>query len=65
MRTVTVTLFVSILLLRTLHAQSIDALVRHALGTHPSIQAIEHKLSAMDEKIQKSTHWKNPAKKTA
>lgn len=60
MRTVPITLFVSLLLQNILHAQSIDSLVRHALGTHPSIQAIEHKLSAMDEKIQKSTRWKNP-----
>ncbi len=60
MRTVPITLFVSLLLQNMLHAQSVDALVRHALGTHPSIQAIEHKLSAMDEKIQKSTRWQNP-----
>jgi cobalt-zinc-cadmium efflux system outer membrane protein len=41
-------------------ANGIDRLVRDALQKHPSIQSIQHTLSSMDEKIRKSTNWKNP-----
>lgn len=54
------TLLLSLLLATPGFAQSIDTLIKEALRKHPSIQAIKHTLSSMDEKIQKSTRWENP-----
>ncbi len=43
-----------------LHAQSINQLIDYSLKKHPSLQAIRHRLSAMDERIAKSRNWANP-----
>ena len=42
------------------HAQSIDHFIGLSLKNHPSLQTIEHRLSAMDEKIEKSQNFSNP-----
>ena len=42
------------------HAQSIDHFIDLSLKNHPSLQTIEHRLSAMDEKIEKSQNFSNP-----
>jgi len=41
-------------------AQSIDQLIHTALNKHPSLQTIEHRISAMDEKILLSQKFANP-----
>jgi len=41
-------------------AQSIEKLINTALKKHPSLQTIEHRLSAMDEKISLSQKFSNP-----
>ena len=41
-------------------AQSIDQLIYTALTKHPSLQTIEHRISAMDEKISLSQNFANP-----
>ena len=43
-----------------LEAETISQLVAHALKKHPSLHAIQHRLSAMDEKVARSGHWNNP-----
>jgi len=43
-----------------LQAQSINQLIDYSLQKHPSLQAIQHRLSAMDERIAKSRNWANP-----
>jgi len=54
-------IFIYILLSFTLlQAQSIDQLIGQSLKKHPSLQAILHRLSAMDERIAKSQQWANP-----
>jgi len=54
-------LFFSILLtLGLLQAQSIDQMVKQSLKKHPSLKTIQHRLSAMDERIEKSGKWANP-----
>jgi outer membrane protein TolC len=56
-----VRIFIYILLSFTLlQAQSIDQLIGQSLKKHPSLQAIKHRLSAMDERIAKSQQWANP-----
>jgi outer membrane protein TolC len=52
---VTTVLFVSIV-----QAQSIQQLINTALEKHPSLQAIEHRISAMDERIALSQNFSNP-----
>lgn len=49
-----------LLYLSTLHAQSINQLIAQSLAKHPSLQSIQHRLSAMDERIVKSRNWSNP-----
>ena len=56
MRTILLTIVVTGLL----QAESVGQLITHALKKHPSLQAINHRLSAMDEKIAESTRWNNP-----
>lgn len=46
--------------LSLLQAQSISHLIQQSLRKHPSLQTIQHRLSAMDERIQKSQKWANP-----
>jgi len=53
-------IFMIILTLGLLHAQSIDQLVKTSLKKHPSLKTIQHRLSAMDERIAKSQKWANP-----
>jgi outer membrane protein TolC len=54
-------IFLSLLLtLGLLQAQSIDQLVGQSLKKHPSLKTIQHRLSAMDERIAKSQKWANP-----
>lgn len=43
-----------------LQAQSINQLIDHSLKRHPSLEAIQHRLSAMDDRIAKSRNWSNP-----
>lgn len=53
--------FLCILLtLSLLQAQSIDKLIQQSLKNHPSLKTIQHRLSAMDERIEKSQQWENP-----
>ncbi|WP_296823858.1 TolC family protein [Sulfurovum sp.] len=53
-------IFSILLILGLLQAQSIDQLVKHALKKHPSLKAIQHRLSSMDERTEKSQKWANP-----
>jgi len=54
-------IFLSILFtLSLLQAQSINQLIQQSLKKHPSLKAIQHRLSAMDERIEKSQQWANP-----
>jgi len=41
-------------------AESIDQLIRHALKKHHSLQAINYRLSSMDELIEVSQNFSNP-----
>jgi outer membrane protein TolC len=43
-----------------LYGDSIKHLIDHALRSHPSLKSIEHRLSAMDDKIARSKNWSNP-----
>ena len=56
MRTVLLTIIAATLL----HAENIDQLIAHALKTHPSLQSIQHRLSAMDNRIARSSNWNDP-----
>lgn len=46
--------------LLSLHAQSIDSLIKQSFHKHPTLSAIQHRLSAMDERIKSSRNWSNP-----
>jgi len=50
-------LFLSLFIL---HAQSIDTLIKQSLKKHPSLHAIEHRLTAMNERIEASQNFSNP-----
>ncbi len=41
-------------------AESINHMIDHAFKKHPSLHAIEQRLSAMDARIAKSRNWSNP-----
>ena len=56
MRTVLLTIIAASLL----QAENIDQLITHALKTHPSLQSIQHRLSAMDDRIARSGNWNDP-----
>lgn len=43
-----------------LQAQSINQLIEQSIEKHPSLQAIEHRLSAMNERIEASQNLSNP-----
>lgn len=43
-----------------IQAQSIHQLIDQSIKKHPSLQAIEHRLSAMDDRIEKSQNFSNP-----
>jgi outer membrane protein TolC len=54
-------IFLSILFtLSLLQAQSINQLIQQSLKKHPSLKTIQYRLSAMDERIEKSQQWGNP-----
>ncbi len=44
----------------SLMAESIPQLIERSLSSHPSLKAIELRISAMDEQILKSAKWENP-----
>ena len=54
------TLLLMMLSMMILNAQSIQQLIHIALKKHPSLKTIEHRLSAMDEKISLSQNFNNP-----
>lgn len=56
MRTFTLLFF----MLNLIQAQSIHQLIQYSMKKHPSLKSIEHRLSAMDERIAKSQKWANP-----
>lgn len=60
MRTLLTILSISILTIGSLHAQSINQLIDYSMKKHTSLQAIQHRLSAMDDRIAKSRNWANP-----
>ncbi len=43
-----------------LQAQSIQQLIDQSIKRHPSLQTIQHRLSAMDERIEESQNFSNP-----
>jgi len=43
-----------------LYSQSIDSLVSYALKKHHSLQSIQHRLDATEDKIALSQNWANP-----
>ncbi|HIQ28042.1 MAG TPA: hypothetical protein EYH42_06040, partial [Sulfurovum sp.] len=43
-----------------IHAENIQQLIRMGIESHPSLQSIEKRLSAMDEKISLSQNFDNP-----
>ncbi len=53
-------LFSILFTLNMLQAQSIQQLITTSIQKHPSLQAIEHRLSAMDERIEASQNFSNP-----
>ena len=53
-------ILITALTLCIVQAQSIDHLIHTALEKHPSLQTIEHRISAMDEKISLSQNFENP-----
>jgi len=50
----------SLCLVGVLHAQSINQLIEQSIEKHPSLHAIEHRLSAMNERIEASGNFSNP-----
>ena len=46
--------------LSILQAQSINQLIEQSLKKHHSLKTIQHRLSAMDERIEKSQNFSNP-----
>jgi len=50
----------TVLLLSIVQAQSIQQLINTAIKKHPSLQAIKHRISAMDERIALSQNFSNP-----
>ncbi len=54
------TLLTLLLTATLLQAQSINQLINYSFKKHPSLQAIQQRLSAMDARIAKSRNWSNP-----
>ncbi len=54
------TTILSLCFVSVLQAQSINQLIEQALVKHPSLHAIEHRLSAMNERIEASQKFSNP-----
>ncbi len=52
--------FLSFMILALAEAQSIHQLIQYSIKKHPSLKSIEHRLSAMDERIEKTQKWENP-----
>jgi len=53
-------IFTILFTLSILQAQSINQLIQQSLKKHPSLKTIQHRLSTMDERIEKSQQWANP-----
>jgi len=53
-------LILLLLYVNAAHAQSINQIINDSLKKHPSLNAIQHRLSAMDARISKSSNWSNP-----
>ncbi|BAF71648.1 TolC family protein [Sulfurovum sp. NBC37-1] len=53
-------LFILAIAVTLLQAQSINQLIDYSLKKHTSLQTIQHRLSAMDDRIAKSRNWSNP-----
>ncbi|MCF6245215.1 MAG: TolC family protein [Sulfurovum sp.] len=53
-------LFIVFLFVSFSKAQTINQLIHYSTKKHQSLQSIKHRLSAMDERIQKSQKWANP-----
>jgi len=53
-------IFLILLSVGVAQAQSIHQLIDLSIKNHPSLQTIEHRLSAMDDKIAKSQNFSNP-----
>lgn len=43
-----------------INADSINQLIQESLEKHPSLRAIQYRLSAMDKRIENSQNWSNP-----
>ena len=56
MRLITLTL----LAISFIQAQTINQLIDRSIKKHPSLQTIQHRLSAMDERIEESQNFSNP-----
>jgi outer membrane protein TolC len=54
-----ITLF-TLMAVSLLQAQSIHQLINQSIKNHPSLQTIQHRLSAMDERIEMSQNFSNP-----
>ena len=52
--------FLTLVAVGVLEAQSINQLIDYSFQKHPSLQAIQQRLSAMDARIAKSRNWSNP-----
>ena len=50
----------TLLAIGLVHAQSITQLINQSIKNHPSLQSIKYRLSAMDERIEKSQNLSNP-----
>lgn len=53
-------LFFALLTISLLQGQSIKQLIKQSLKEHPSLHSIQYRLSAMDERIEKSQNYENP-----
>jgi len=50
----------TLLAIGLVHAQSIHQLINQSIKKHPSLQTIQYRLSAMDERIEVSQNFSNP-----
>jgi len=53
-------ILVILVFMSIIHAENIQQLIRKGIESHPSLQSIEKRLSAMDEKISLSQNFDNP-----
>lgn len=55
------TIFICLMLLNIVQAQTLDEIISHSLESHNSLKAIEQKLSAFDESLKLTQNFKNPS----